>query len=106
MRRHCHHCEGFVDLEQVDIADAPADLVEQFTDRRDRRRREPLRFLAVGGMALDLGQNRQALAVGERPLGENQRCCAVGIGRRSSGCDGAVGAERRLEARDFGGVDL
>jgi hypothetical protein len=36
LRRHRDHREGFVDLEQIDIADAPADLVEQFADRRDR----------------------------------------------------------------------
>ena len=56
LRRHCHHGEGFVDLEQIDITGAPADLVEQLADRRDRRGGEPLRFLAVGGMALDLSQ--------------------------------------------------
>src|SRR5665213_784378 len=49
---HRHHGEGLVDLEQVDIADAPADLVEQFSDRRDRRGGEPLRLLTVGGVAL------------------------------------------------------
>src|SRR5438552_2027100 len=64
----CHRDDGkrFVDLEQVDIADAPADLVEQFPDRRDRRGGEPLRLLAVGGVALDLGQDRKSFAIGER----------------------------------------
>jgi hypothetical protein len=56
LRRHRHHGEGLVDLEQVDIADAPADLVEQLSNRRDRRGREPPRLLAVGGVAPDLGQ--------------------------------------------------
>src|ERR1700730_11367100 len=56
LRRHRHHREGLVDLEQVDVADAPADLVEQFSYRRDRRGGEPLRLLAVGRVALDLGQ--------------------------------------------------
>src|SRR5882757_9474317 len=46
LRRHRHHREGLVDLEQIDIADAPADLVEQLADRRDRRGGEPLRLLA------------------------------------------------------------
>src|SRR6266481_6010782 len=44
LRRHRHHRERLVDLEQVDIADAPADLVEQLANRRNRRGREPLRF--------------------------------------------------------------
>src|SRR5213079_1278811 len=44
---------GDVDLEQIDIADAPADLVQQLANGRDRRGGEPLRFLAVGGVALD-----------------------------------------------------
>src|SRR5229473_8711742 len=56
LRRHRHHREGLVDLEQVDVTDAPADLVEQFSYRRDRRGGEPLRLLAVGRVALDLGQ--------------------------------------------------
>ena len=36
-RRHRHHREGLVDLEQVDVARAPAGLVEQPADRADRR---------------------------------------------------------------------
>jgi hypothetical protein len=65
--RHRHHRERLVDLEQVDIADAPADLVEQLADRRDRRGGEPLRFLAVGGVALDLGQaGRPSRSASER----------------------------------------
>src|SRR5258708_38364948 len=55
LRRHRHYGKRFVDLEQVDIANAPADLVEQLSDRGNRRGREPLRLLAVGGGALDLG---------------------------------------------------
>src|SRR6476619_992644 len=54
LRRHRDHGKRLVDLEQVDVADAPADLVEQRPDRRDRRGGEPLRLLAMGGMALDL----------------------------------------------------
>ena len=41
------HGEGLVDLEQVDVGDAPAHLVQQLLDRPDRRGREPLRLLAV-----------------------------------------------------------
>ena len=81
MRRHGDHGERLVDLEQVDIADAPADLVQQLADRRDRRGGEPGRLLAVGGVRLDLGQDRQAVALGERAPGQDQRRGAVGIGR-------------------------
>src|ERR1700744_6529595 len=41
---HPDHRKGLLDLEQIDIADLPADLVEQLADRRNRRRREPLRL--------------------------------------------------------------
>src|SRR5213079_771654 len=44
---------GDVDLFEINIADAPADLVQQLANGRDRRGGEPLRFLAVGGVALD-----------------------------------------------------
>jgi hypothetical protein len=81
LRRHRHHSEGFVDLEQVDVTDVPADLVEQFSYRRDRRGGELLRFLAVGRMALDLGKYRQALPIGERSFGEDKGCRTVGVGR-------------------------
>src|SRR5258708_3506363 len=81
LRRHRHDREGFVDLEQIDITDAPADLVEQLADRRDRGGREPLRLLAVGGVAPDLGGNRQALAIGERSFCQYQRRRTVGICR-------------------------
>jgi len=40
---------------------------------------EPLRFLAVGGVTLDLGQIRQAVAIGERSLRQNERRGTVGI---------------------------
>ena len=101
-----HHREGFVDLEQVDIANAPADLVEQLADRRDRRGGEPLRFLAVGGVALDLGQRGQAVAVGQRAPRQDQRRGAIGIGRGGGRRDGAARAERRLQAGNFGGIDF
>src|SRR5215468_8467272 len=79
LRRHGHDRKGLVDLEKVDIADLPADLVEQLPDRRDRRRGEPLWFLAMRRMALDLGENRNAFAIGERTPSENERRGAVGI---------------------------
>src|SRR6266566_1853597 len=66
LRRHRHHGKRLVDLKEIDIADAPADLVEQLPDRRDRRGGEPLRFLAVGGVAFDLGESPQAFAICER----------------------------------------
>ena len=106
LRRHRDDRKRLVDLEQVDVADAPADLVEQFSDRRDRRGGEPLRLLAVGGVALDLGERLQAVAVGERAARQDQRRGAVGIGGGGCRRDGAVGAERRLQTGNFGGVDL
>src|SRR5438034_8662877 len=35
LRRHGDDGKGFVDLEQIDVTNAPADLVEQFLDRRN-----------------------------------------------------------------------
>jgi hypothetical protein len=106
LRGHRDHRKGLVDLEQVDIADAPADFVEQLADRRDRRGREPLRLLAVGGVALDLGEDGQAFTVRKRAPRQNQRSRAVGIGGGGGRRDGAVGAESRLQAGNFGRVDL
>ena len=45
-RRHRYNGECLIDLEQIDVADAPANLVEQLADRGDGRGREPLWFLA------------------------------------------------------------
>src|ERR1700730_3389975 len=63
-RRHRYHRETLIDLEQIDVADAPADLVEQLADRGDWRGGEPFWFLAMGGVTFDLGQRGQAIAVG------------------------------------------
>ena len=106
LRRHRNDRERFVDFEQVDVADRPADLVEQFSNGRDRRGGEPLRLLAVGRMAPDLGKDRQALAIGERSFCQDQCCRTVGIRRRGRRGNGPIGAERGLEARDLGGIDL
>src|SRR5215212_6758085 len=69
LRRHRYHRERLVDLEQIDVTNAPAHLVEQLADRRNRGCREPLRLLAVGGVALDLGKRREPVAIGERSPG-------------------------------------
>ena len=60
----------------------------------------------MGGVTFDLGQRGQAIAVGERTARKDQRRRTVGIGRGCRRCDGAVGAERRLQSGNFGGVDL
>jgi hypothetical protein len=106
LRGHGDNREGFVDLKQIDVADAPTDLVEQLSDRRDRRSREPLRLLAVGSVALDLGEHGESFAIDERTFCQDQRGGPVRIGGRSGRRDGAVGAERRLQAGDFGGIDF
>src|SRR3984893_16321245 len=72
LRGHRNHRERLVDLEQIDVTDTPADLVEQLADRRDRRGGEPLRLLAVGGVAPDFGERRQAVAVSERSFCQYQ----------------------------------
>src|SRR5581483_8802940 len=63
-RRHRHHREGFVDLEEIDVGNRPAGFRQQLPDRRDRRRGVPGGLLAVGRMPLDLGEDRQAVAFG------------------------------------------
>ncbi len=105
-RRHRHHGEGFVDFEQVDIADAPADLVEQFADRGDWRGGEPRRFLRMRRVAPDFGEDRQAFTFGDRAPRQHKGRRAVGVRRRGCGRDRAVRTERGLEVRDFGGIDL
>src|SRR3954452_17974991 len=41
LRSHCDYRKSLVDLEQVDISNAPAYLVQELSDRRDRRGGEP-----------------------------------------------------------------
>src|SRR3954451_20680688 len=65
LRRHGYDREGLVDLEQIDITDAPADFFKQLTNRGDRRGSEPSRFLAVSGVSLYLGDRRQAVPIGQ-----------------------------------------
>src|SRR6516165_8174663 len=82
------------------------ELVAGLADRRDRCGGEPLRFLAVGRMTLDLRENRQTLTDRERALGEHKRRGAVGIRRGRRRRDRAVGPECRLEPWDLDGIDL
>ncbi len=79
-RRHSDDGKSFVDLEQIDITDMPAALVEHLADRRDGRGREPAWFLTMRRMRLDLGEDRQAFAFGDGAAGQDQRRSAVGIG--------------------------
>jgi hypothetical protein len=104
--RHRHHRKRFIDLEQIYIADTPADLVEQLSNRRDRRGGEPLRFLAMGGVTFDFGERPQAVAIGKRSFREDERSRTVGVGGRGRRRDGAIGAERRLQPRYLGRIDL
>src|SRR5258708_13094127 len=67
LRGHRHHRKRFIDFEQVDVADAPADLVEQLANGRNRRGGEPLRLLAVVRVTPDLGTRRQPVALTEPP---------------------------------------
>src|SRR5689334_6886632 len=90
---HGDHRERLVDLEQIDLTNAPADLVEQLADRRDRRGRKPLRFLAVGRVSPDRGEDRQSLALGGRSPRENKCGGAIGIGGGSRGRDRAIGTK-------------
>ena len=57
LRRHGDNCEGLVDLEQIHVPDAPAGLIEELADRRDRRRGEPGRILGMGCVRPDLRKN-------------------------------------------------
>ena len=47
------HRERFVDLEQVDVGDFPAGLLQHLLDRADRRGREPFRLLRMRGVRDD-----------------------------------------------------
>src|ERR1043166_1889943 len=106
LRRHRYDGKSFIDLEQIDIAGAPADLVQQLANGRDRCGSEPLWLLAMGGMALDLREHREAVPIGQRAFRQNE--CRGAVGVRGGGCgrDGAVGAERRFQPGDLGGIDL
>ncbi len=63
--RHGDNRESLVDLEKIDITDAPAGLRHELADRGDRRRCVPGGFLGMRGMRLDFGEDRQSLAFGD-----------------------------------------
>ena len=54
-RRHRHHGERLVDLEQVHVADPSPSFCIRLLDGADRGQGEPLRLAGVGGVAEDLG---------------------------------------------------
>ena len=104
VRRHRHHRERLVDLEQVDIADAPAGLVEQLADRRDRGGGEPCGSWLWVAWRLDLGQDRQAVALGAASAWSGSAPRRRRHWRRRLAArDGAVGAERGLQSGNLVG---
>src|SRR5262249_9311872 len=54
-----HDGKSLVDLEEIDLADGPADFVEQFLNCGDRGGCEPFGLLAERGSAFDLGDRRE-----------------------------------------------
>ena len=73
-----HGGERLVDLEQVDVRDAPADLVQQLLDGADRGGREPLRLLAEGwprrrSAPAASGRSRSARRRPRRPAAPRRR---------------------------------
>src|SRR6185312_12963072 len=100
-RRHRHHRERFVDFEQVDVGNLPADLLQQLVDRGDRRSGEPLRLLRLRAMA-DNARERLETALVRFVLAHHHGCRgAVGDARRTRGSDRAVLAERGTQRGDF-----
>ena len=75
--RHGDHGERFVDLEQVHTGCRPADAVEQFPHRADRRGREPARLLRMRGVPGDDRERSQAMALRIAPAHQHQGCRAV-----------------------------
>src|SRR5271157_716625 len=98
--------ESLVELKQIDIRDAPADLVQQFLDRPDRRGREPLRLLA---MDRDTDNPRPGLQSQRLTLLRrgHQQCRGPIIDARGiAGSDGAVGVEGGTQAAHLALVEL
>src|SRR5262245_21568543 len=79
--RHCYGGKGLIDLEQVDVADRPVDLLEQLADRRDRCRREPGGVLAMRGMRFEFREDRKVVSLRHRAARKDQGGGTVGIGR-------------------------
>jgi hypothetical protein len=78
-REHGDTGKGLVHLEQVDVLDGPASLVQHLLDRADRSGGEILGFVGMGGQRDDLGHRGQALGVSHALAGEHEGGCAVEI---------------------------
>ena len=79
LRRHGDNGESLVDLEQIDILDAPAGPIEDLANGWDRRRGELGRILGMGCVGPDLRKDWQTFAFGQGASHQYERRCAVGI---------------------------
>ncbi|EAZ58424.1 hypothetical protein PA2G_01665 [Pseudomonas aeruginosa 2192] len=99
--RHADHGEGFVDLEQVDLAQRPAGTLHQALHRTDRRGGEQVRRVGERSMPTNRRQRREPASLGLGKAHQDQRGGAVGnrtgVGRGHR----AAFAERRLQGRDL-----
>ena len=102
-RRHRHRGEGFVDLEQVDVARRSSrSSCSSFCDRADRRGGEPVRLLRVGRVADDAGDRRAGRACSAVDSRISTSAAAPSeIDEDDGGGDRAVLLERRLQRRDL-----
>ena len=102
-REHRDAGERLVDLPQIDIADRPAGLLEQFLDRADRGDGEFGRLAGVGGSGDDRRDRLIALGIGIGLARQDYRSSAVADRRAGGGGDRAVLRESGAEGGDLVG---
>ena len=101
--------EGFVDLEQIDLVDGPADLLEQLLNRVDGRRRKLVGLLAVCGRADDLRHGLELQEFACLVRCDQQRGRSIADAGRVAGRDRGGGLrqpEGRLEGPELRLVEL
>ncbi len=105
-RDHRHAGERLVDLEQIDIVDAPARLFERLATGIDRRGGEACGRVRVRRVRHDPRDGLEAQSVGDTLPGQHQGRRTVGDRRGIGGGDRAVLGERGFQARNLRGIAL
>ena len=95
------HCEGLVDLEQVDVLDRPVELLHQLVDGAHRGDGEFAGVLGVGAVAQHARQGLGAEAIRCCLAGQDQRRGAVGDGAGVGRGDGALLGEGGAQRADL-----
>ncbi len=97
--------EGFINLEQIDVADGEAGLFEHKLDCLDRRDRKPFRRQRRSGIADDTRHRREPAMRSFLFSHHNHRCRSVVARGRIAHGENAVFLEHRLEFAQLAQID-